>query len=180
MSSFRVRGFVSILLSLAFLVVVVTGLVLWLSHSPQTFGIGKGAWKHIHIFTSLLLLIAGVVHLWLNWKVYWNYLWDRTKQRLNQKWELALALAIIALTVGSGLLDTHGGPAQLGRMSVNQIAALANQTTNDLVANLKKEGVAVHDPADSLMEIAEHNKLQPEQLFAVIERQAPGLMRGPH
>ena len=50
MAKFHFRGFISLLLSISFLVVVFTGLVLWLSHSPQTFGIGKGAWKHAHIF----------------------------------------------------------------------------------------------------------------------------------
>jgi hypothetical protein len=71
MSRFHFRGFVSILLSLAFLVAAATGLVLWLAHAPQTLGIGKGVWKQTHIYVSLSMLAAGVLHLCLNWSVYW-------------------------------------------------------------------------------------------------------------
>jgi hypothetical protein len=180
MSRFQVRGFVSILLSLAFVVVVATGLVLWLAHTPQTLGIGKGVWKHIHIVVSLLLLIAGAVHLWLNWSIYWSYLWDRTTRRSNQKRELGLAVAIMVALAGTAALDDHGGMSPLAKMSVKEVAAMARQTTEGFVSSLEKEGIAVHDPADSLLEIAEHNNVSPERLFAVVERQAPGLMRRPH
>jgi len=99
-----------------------------LPHSPQTLGIGKGAWKHAHIFVALLMTVAGIVHLVLNWSVYWSYLWERTARRMNRKWELALALLIVVA--------------------------------------LKKEGIAVHDPADSLKEIAEHNKVSTDVVCA--------------
>jgi hypothetical protein len=177
-SKFQLRGFISILLGLAFLVVVASGLVLWLSHAPQTLGIGKGAWKHAHIFVSLLVLTAGLVHMWLNWPVFWSYLWDRAARRLNRKWELAAALAITVLAAGTAALDDHGEDVmRLGSTSLQEIAQKAGKTTDDIVALLKKEGMAVHDPADSLREIAEHNNVPPQALVGVMQRLAPEGMR---
>jgi hypothetical protein len=172
MSRFHFRGFVSILLSVAFLVVVTTGLVLWFSHSPQTFGIGKGVWKHAHIFVSLLLLIAGILHLWLNWSVYWGYLWDRTAHSFGRKRELALAMAITALIVGTAALDDHGGDMmRLATMSLQEIAKRDGKTAEQVVLTLKDKGIHVHDSADSLLKIAEHNDVPPQAILAILQPQ---------
>ena len=178
-TKFQLRGFTSILLSLSFIVVVATGLVLWLSHSPQTFGIGKGVWKHTHIFTSLLMLIAGLIHLWLNWKVLWSYLWNKTAGGLNQTRELALAVIVMAVVLVPGFFGGHGMPP-MDKISVKDIAARSGQSTENFVSNLEKEGIKVHNPADPLTEVAEHNKITVEKLFAVIQQQTPEGMRPEH
>jgi hypothetical protein len=179
-SKFQFRGFSSILLSISFVIVVVTGLVLWLSHSPQTFGIGKGLWKHTHIFTSLLMLIVGVVHICLNWRIFVSYLWDGASRRLNQKREMLLASVVVAVVVLPGFLVDQGGAGPFAKMSATEIAAKAGQKVEVLVENLKKDGVAVHDPADSLIEIAKHNNLSVDKLFTIVQRHAPEAMRRPH
>lgn len=178
-SKFQLRGFTSILLSLSFVVVAATGLVLWLAHSPQTFGISKGVWKHTHIFTSLLMLVAGLIHLWLNWKVLWCYLWNKTAGRLNQTRELALAVIVMAVVLVPGFFGGHGMPP-MDKISVKDIATQAGQSTENFVSSLEKEGIKVHNPADPLTEVAEHNKMSVEKLFAVIQQQAPSAMRPAH
>ncbi|MEN6450415.1 MAG: DUF4405 domain-containing protein [Thermoguttaceae bacterium] len=175
MSRFNGRGFASLLLSLSFVIALTTGLVLWLSHSPQTFGVGKGAWKHIHIFVALLMSIVAICHLVLNWRVYWGYIWQKAAGRLNLKWELALAVLVTAGVCCTTLLEDHSRPRlNLAAMSLRQVAGNAGQSVEKIVAALKSQGIEVHDPADSLREIAEHNKLSAERVCAAIERQAPG------
>jgi hypothetical protein len=121
-SMFHLRGFTSLLLSLAFLMVAASGLLLWLAPPPASpaggwliLGISKGAWKAAHNYVSIVLIAAAVVHLALNWSLYWGYLWNRTAKRLGQMAELALALAVVvglawaASLAGPG--DHHGfGP----------------------------------------------------------------------
>ncbi|MCE5269250.1 MAG: DUF4405 domain-containing protein [Planctomycetaceae bacterium] len=178
MSRFNTRGFVSLLLSLSFVIAVATGLVLWLTHSPQTFGVGRGNWKHIHIFVALLMTVAGAWHLVLNWPVYRSYLWQKCPGRINLKWEVTLAVAITGAVACTTLLEQHGGPStQLAAMSLQQIAGHAGQPVQKLVAALKGDGIEVHNPADSLREIAEHNKLSAERVCAAVERQVPGGIR---
>ena len=175
MSKFNMRGFASLLLSFSFSVVLATGLVLWLAHSPQTFGIGKEIWKHTHIFASLLMAAAAILHFILNWSVYWSYLWQKASGRLNQKREFALALAItVAIVATAAFHPSDDRMQRFAAMSLPQIAKMSGQSVEQLVAILKKEGVAVHDPADSLREIAEHNKVPPQAVGAILLRELHG------
>jgi hypothetical protein len=177
---FNLRGFTSLLLSFAFLVVFFTGLVLWLAHSPQTFGIGKNVWKHTHIWASLLMSAAAILHFVLNWSVYWGYLWQKTAARLNQKWELALALGIVVAIVGTAAFHPSGEMMQrFAAMNLSEIAKMSGQPVEEIVAILKKEGIEVHDPADSLREIAEHNQVPPQAVVTIVQRQVHGGPRGP-
>ncbi|MBN2578609.1 MAG: DUF4405 domain-containing protein [Pirellulales bacterium] len=116
MSKFNVRGFIAFLLSFAFLLIVISGLILWLATPPRDlsgpwliFGMTRGAWKHLHIWIGLTMLVVGVIHLILNWSIYWCYLWNRTNRRPNMIWELLLALLIAALIVGSALWEHPPG-----------------------------------------------------------------------
>jgi len=170
------RGFISILLSLAFLVAVATGIVLWLSHSPETFGIGKGVWKHCHIFVSLLMLLAGVLHFWLNWLVYWGYLWQQSAGRLNQKRELALALTVIVAVIFAASFGGHGDRGRLFGMSLQTIAEKSGKPVDQMISHLKKEGIAIHDPADSVLEIAQHNGTGPDTVLGALHRTMPEAM----
>jgi hypothetical protein len=177
---FNMRGFTSLLLSFSFLVVFATGLVLWLAHSPQTFGISKDVWKHTHIWASLLMSAAAILHFVLNWSVYWSYLWQKAAARLNQKRELALALGIVIAIAGSAAFDSSGEAVQrFAAMNLTQIAKMSEQPVEEIVAILKKEGIEVHDPTDSLREIAEHNKIPPQAVISVVQRQLHGGPRGP-
>lgn len=112
MSKFNVRGFVSLVLGLSFLIVLVSGLVLWLAHSPQTFGIGHGVWKHVHIFTSLLVGAAAIGHFVLNWSKFLCYLWPTTSDRRALKWEAIGAVLLVVVIVGAAAMH---GPSPKGR-----------------------------------------------------------------
>lgn len=177
MVRFHFRGFVSILLSVAFLIATATGLVLWLAPTPQTFGIGKGIWKHTHIYVSLLMLMATVLHLWLNWSVYWGYLWRRTATRLNQKWELALALGIVAAITCVASLGGNNTDRFIS-MSIREIAERGGQSADQVIIALKEDGIAVHDPVDSLREIASYNNLSPGAVIGAVQRHIPAMPGG--
>jgi hypothetical protein len=175
MSQFSVRGFISLLLSFAFVLVVATGLVLWLSHSPQTLGIGQGVWKHTHIWASLLMTVAAVFHLALNWSVYRIYWWEKAAARLNQKREIAMAMGIMVAIVAVAMLSPADNMMRrLTGMNLPQVAAMSGQSVDSLVAVLEKEGIAVHNPADSLREIAEHNNVPIQRVATVIQSQMHG------
>ena len=96
--------------------VLASGLVLWLSHSPETFGIGRGVWRHTHIHLSLVMGAAAILHSVLNWSVFWSYLWPAKSGRTGTKWEAILALILVALIVGTSVYGRsqmkrqHGPP----------------------------------------------------------------------
>jgi hypothetical protein len=180
MPKFNTRGFASLLLSFMFPLVLATGLVLWLAHAPQTFGIGKGIWKHTHIWASLLMSAAAILHFILNWSVYWSYIKQKGVARLNQKWELALALAITLALVATAVF--HPADDMMKRfaaMNLTQIAEMSGQSVDEIAAVLKNDGIAIHDPADSLREIAEHNKVPVEKVASPLLAQMHGGPKGP-
>jgi hypothetical protein len=111
MRKFNFRGFVSLLLSFTFLLIVASGLILWLSPpGPGEFlNMSKGAWKHLHIWIGLTMLLLGVIHLILNWSVYWSYLWNRFAKRPNLIGEILLALVLAVLMVGWAAYDHPSG-----------------------------------------------------------------------
>jgi hypothetical protein len=116
MHKFSFHGFVSLLLSFAFVVIVVSGLILWLAKPPSDlsgpwliFGMTKGAWKHLHIWVGLTMLVVGEIHLVLNWSIYWCYLWNRSTRRPHMLGETILALVVVALIVVWGICDHPRG-----------------------------------------------------------------------
>lgn len=180
MFKLHLRGFTSLLLSLSFLVAIVSGLVLWLVHSPQPggallLGIGKGAWKTAHVNVSLLMVVAAAAHFWLNWSIYRSYLWQRAAHRLNQKKELAWALAITVAVACTASLGGHNELQRLGTMSPKEIAQKTGQPLDQIVDVLKQGGIAVHDPADSLLEIARHNNVSPGAIIPLLPQ---SILRG--
>lgn len=187
MGKFHWRGLTSLLLSFSFLVALVSGLVLWLVHPSQAggggggallFGLGKGAWKEAHIWVSLLMAVAGILHLCLNWSLYWGYVWQRASKGLNQKRELALAVAITAAVFCVSSLGGGGDPMRrLAMMTASDIARNASQPVEQFVAAMEKEGIAIHNPADSLKEIAEHNQTTPQAVLEVVGRVSPNALR---
>ena len=178
MAGFRFRGFVSILLSLAFVVVVASGLVLWLAHSPQTFGIGKGVWKHLHIFLSLLMLAASITHVCLNWAILWGYFRERAAGHFRHKLELALALVLTAVAIGLASAGGHADPmARLMTMSIHDIAKQSGKSIEEILAALKKDAIEVRNSTDSIPKIAAYNNKEAGAVAAVLIQNLPEMMR---
>jgi hypothetical protein len=125
------------------------------------------------------MLIAGILHFWLNWGIYWSYLWKRTSGGLNQKREMALALGIVLLIAVPGFF--HDGSAEmqqrLGGMTIQQIADRSGKPADQLVTALKKEGFDIHDATHSITDIAKDNAKTPTAILAIITREVPEIMR---
>ena len=176
MSRFHFRGFISMLLTLSFLVAAVTGVVLWVAHSPEILGLGKGAWKHTHIFVSLLMVVAAGIHLSLNWSVFCSYLWEQAAKRLNRKWELVAAVIFVGALTGMAMVTGPDDTKRMAAMSLEQIAQKSGKPVDQIVSVLKLSGIDVHNPADSIQEIAEHNKQGPGPVLAVLRREMPEVL----
>ena len=107
---FSMRGFTSLLLTLSFLVMVVAGIMLFLTPRGRVanwtdwtlLGLGKEQWGAVHIMNSILFVIIAGLHLYLNWSVFLGYLRKKAVAGLHMKRELAVATAVaILLVVGA-------------------------------------------------------------------------------
>ncbi len=107
------RGLTSLLSFVSFLIMTVTGLVLYFVPEGRVaywvdwtlWGLTKVDWGNIHIISSIVFAVSGLFHIYLNWRPLMNYLAGKVEGVLKYKRELALALtAGVLMVVGSIML----------------------------------------------------------------------------
>ncbi|MBF0355304.1 MAG: DUF4405 domain-containing protein [Alphaproteobacteria bacterium] len=105
--SVNTRGLVSFLVTGGFLVMTVTGLVLYVVPPGRVanwidwtlWGLSKDQWGDVHITFSLMFVLAGIVHLVFNWKPFMHYLGTKLKGHLAMRWEGGATFAVLILMV---------------------------------------------------------------------------------
>jgi hypothetical protein len=104
------RAFVAFLVTWSFVVLTVTGVVLYVVPQGRvanwTFwslaGLDKDGWADVHLLFGAVFIVAGALHLYFNWKPFTGYLAQRVRGHLALKRELATSLvAILLLTLGA-------------------------------------------------------------------------------
>jgi len=109
--SFKFRSFISFLITLAFLVAVFTGVMLYLTPQGRMahwtdwrlLGYDKDQWTALHINMCLLFLLGSGFHVYLNWRVLWSYVTTRATAGFRRKWEFVSALLLFVAFI----LGTH-------------------------------------------------------------------------
>lgn len=107
------------------------------------FHIGSGAFKGMHEWLSMALILPFVLHLWRNWRPFVAYFKH-----------LPMAVALVVSLIAGGLFfiptggGNAGGPPQivflrtLPRNTVSDIAPLVGETPESLTARLNAAGFA--------------------------------------
>ena len=104
------RKFVTLQVALGFLMLTITGLVMFfwpprevaMATHYALLGLGKGAWEDIHLSFSFLFIGAVVIHLWLNRRALVAYLANRARTfRFNLE---AAATAVVGVALAGGTL----------------------------------------------------------------------------
>ncbi|MCE1225984.1 MAG: DUF4405 domain-containing protein [Geobacteraceae bacterium] len=112
--SLHLRGFISLLTALSFLIMTVSGIILFITPQGRVaywldwtfWGISKSQWGDMHITTSLLFSLAGLWHTWLNWRALVSYFQDKVKKTVALKVELAVAAVITLFCTVGGIYKT--------------------------------------------------------------------------
>lgn len=105
------RGLTSLLTLAGFLIMSVTGLVLYLVPQGRVaywiewtlWGMTKEQWGDIHILSSLFFILAGAFHIYFNWKPLLNYLSSKTTGALKHKREIVITCLATIILVASGI-----------------------------------------------------------------------------
>jgi len=199
---FRTRGFISLLLALAFLVAVVSGSVLFMTPRGRVAnwtgwtmaGLTKHEWAALHINACLLMLIVSVIHLVLNWRVFWGYI-QKKSVGFNLKWEMAASVLLASAVVAGTLYEvppltatvalsermkdywegnSHAGPApHAEEFTLARLAQTTGLTAEDLATALETEGIAVEGESTTIAELAERNGMVPSQIYAIVTKRFP-------
>ncbi|RNA64333.1 DUF4405 domain-containing protein [Prosthecochloris sp. ZM_2] len=105
--TFSWRAFISLGLLLSFLVLLVSGVILYLAPAGrianwtdwQILGLTKKEWQNQHTVFSLAFAILSIFHLFsINWKAFWSYLKSKTRGGLAKPAETISILLLFTVT----------------------------------------------------------------------------------
>lgn len=104
--AFKWRAFVSVSLTLSFIVMTLSGIILYLSPPGRVanwtdwniLGLTKKGWENQHVVFAAAFIILSIFHLFvLNWKAFFTYLKSKASKGLSHPAELAASLMLFVL-----------------------------------------------------------------------------------
>ena len=151
----------------SFLAVAITGLLL-------LFGVRSHTLGEVHEWIGVVFILALVLHLVRNWRGMLAMLSiPRNLAIIAVTGVVAAALIFFSLPQGAGG-QGHGahGPRQvISRVSaapIEKMAPALGLTSDEAIARLRRGGVAVEGPQQSLTEIAAKNGQAPPRLLNLV------------
>ena len=108
---FNWRGFASLATGFSFLIMMVSGIVLYVAPRGRVanwtdwtvLGMGKEAWSDLHMAAAVLFLAVVALHLFFNWRVLVNYVRSRPARPRARLREL-LAACVLTVVVAAGTI----------------------------------------------------------------------------
>jgi len=198
------RGLTSFFTLFGFLIMSVTGLVLYIGPAGRVaywttwefLGLTKTDWDNIHILSSILFIVAGGFHTYLNWKPLMNYFKDKARKSIKLRRELAISSVLsVVVTVSaispfppfSYLLDFNAwlketwvvqddyeppfGHAEL--LSLKTFTKKMDIDLPEAVRELSANGIALKNADETLEEIANNNGISPMNIYLLIKKFEP-------
>lgn len=198
---FRWRAFVTLYVTLSFLLLAASGVVLYVSPpgrvanwSRWTLGaLDRHQWQAVHTVLALLFVLAGAFHLWFNWRIFWAYVRSRLAEGIRMKRELALASALVVAIAGLTLADlppfgavmdlgerakdswsTAGGEPPVPHaelLTLERLAATTQIPLDRVLANLEAAGIRGADPKTTVAALASAHGLTPRDVWVRLKGQ---------
>lgn len=200
---FHGRGLISILAGLTMLLMIATGIVLFVTPRGRVahwmdwrvLGLTKEQWASVHITITILFVILAIIHLAFNWKIFWKYLTGKMSfgRRL---WIEMLLATTICMAVVAGTISQAPPFRQIIKLN-EDIKAYWEKTSSELPyahaedsslrefakrIGLSHEEIeaALNNKADSILnfditigELARKMEMSPSELFETIRRKHP-------
>lgn len=102
---FNFRAFVSVLAGFSFVLMAVTGLVLFFTPSCRAardtswifWGHDKDQWVAVHVWFSIAFVVASLIHIYLNWTALISYFKTKLQQRFAFRAEWVSVLVICSI-----------------------------------------------------------------------------------
>jgi hypothetical protein len=196
---FRWRAFVTFYVTLSFLLLAVSGIVLYVAPPGRVAhwthwtlgGLDRESWQALHTVLAMLFVLAGAVHLYFNWRVLWSYLRSRLAAGVHLKREITLALAatlaVVALTLSGlppfasvmalgeqakGSWSISGGEPPVPHaelLTLERLAATTQVPLDRLIADLEAAGFEDVSSRTTLAALAQKSGRPPEQIWAGLQ-----------
>ncbi len=200
---FSLRGFTSLLLTLAFLAMCLSGAMLFVTPRGRTanwtdwtmMALDKHQWGAVHVSNSVLFVSIAALHLLLNWSVFMRYLKKKATSGLHMKKELALAMVVALVCVAGPITDL---PPFSNLMALNEdiknyweqhaeappvphaeeltlaeLASTIDLSVEQVSAALQEEGYDVQDASQTVGDVGRQKDVAPNAVFDAIRQKYP-------
>jgi uncharacterized membrane protein YgcG len=195
---FRWRAFTSVLIALSFVVLALTGAMLFVSPPGRVanwtnwtlLGLTKHQWIGLHVWFSATFLAVSIVHLLFNWRPLLGYFKDRLTRRVGFRLEWVAALAVSAfvfigtrqgwppfsslLSFSEQVKESWEKPqarAPIPHAELLTLAELAQKAGVDLATatnRLAAKGVQGATPDLVVQQLADQNRRSAQQIYEAI------------
>jgi len=103
--SFKTKAFVSFAILWAFIILALSGMVLYISPSGSIaretnwnlIALSRDSWRGIHVIFCSIFIIFVLIHIFFNWKVLISYLKNKISDGIHCKKELIFSLILIVI-----------------------------------------------------------------------------------
>lgn len=195
----NVRKITSLTMLISFVLCILTSVVLYVvPHGRVAYwsdwrlwGLSKTQWGDLHLNLGILLLFAGVLHLYYNWQPMLAYLKDKSKQLrvVTVNFNIALLLTVVVglgtyfqippmssiLAMGSAIKDSAGrkyGEPPYGHAELSSLKMFVKNVDLDLAQSIKllrQAGIVVANETQTIKEISQQNDLTPNRLYGIMK-----------
>jgi len=195
---FSIRAFISLFMFPGFIVLFISGIILYMAPHGRiahwihwdVAGIDKAGLETIHTMFALLFVIAGIFHIYYNWRVFWNYIISGTQKALNRRAEMLLSIAITVIILigsiaaippfstimeyGDILKNSWHSEAEeppiphAELMNIQEISEKTGVPVDTAMARLREAGIRANRPHQRIGGIAKKNDMSARKVFLVI------------
>ena len=157
----RLRRWVTPLTMGTFLLSAVTGILLF-------FKIHLGLIKPVHEWLSWLLVIAAILHLYINWGPGARSVSSRGGRAIFLAFVVLLGLSFLPLAGQRHHQRPDALVRALAGASLESVAQLAHHHPEELLVMLRGQGLAIESESQTLEQIAARNNRQAGDLLGLI------------
>ncbi len=195
----NIRRVTSLTLLISFVLCIITSVVLYIApHGRVAFwsnwhlwGLDKTQWGELHLNLGILLLLAGLLHIYYNWRPITAYLKDKAKQIrvFTADFNIALLLSLIVgvgtyfhippmstiVEFGESIKDSAAsvyGEPPYGHAELSSLKTFADRVHLDLSKSmelLRQAGIDFRDHRQTISDIAKNNGITPKQVYEIIK-----------
>ncbi len=193
------RSFVSIYMAYSFLMMIITGIVLYIAPPGRIahwsnwlfLGFTKTQWEAFHTLFSFIWIVVAIYHIIYNWKPLIFYIKRKTKENLKLNKEFGIAtLFTILIFAGtyfeippfSSIMDlgdyfTNSWASEENEppvphaelMTIGEFSRTVNIPKDKILKTIKANGITIRDTTLTLKEISEENDISPSKIYNLLK-----------
>ena len=206
----NIRRVTSLTMLISFVLCILTSVILYIvPHGRvaywanwQLWGLSKTQWTELHLNLGILLLVAGCLHIYYNWKPITAYLKNKVKRLkvFTINFNIALILTIIVglgtffqippmstiIIISESIKDSAGikyGEPPYGHAELSSLKRFTKMVGLDLsnsIELLRQADIQFENEAQTINDIAAINNITPKQVFEIIRPASQKKAGGTH